>query len=167
MAVIDDLLAELPETLRPRLAAEVGRLREPSRFGLQFERHIPEYLAVPGTRLRKGVRVALRDAPMSDTFVIQRLHGPDASLLREAGGAMIECPREQLVPVKRFGEAVLAALRQVQSVVRAARGRPPGRVASWSPSPQGAAAPRATTATSVSSIVARSSSASNRTAARP
>ena len=130
MAVIDELLAEVPDALRFRLAAEVARLRDPSLFGIQFERHIPEYLAVPGLPLRQGMRVALRGGTMADPHTITNLSGDAATILPEAGGEERTVRVGDLVPIKRFGEPVFpargkCAARGGRAAPRPDRGREP------------------------------------------
>lgn len=118
MAVIDDLLEEVPEaSLRTRLMAEVARLREGATFGIVFERHVPEFLAVPGTPLRLGTRVAVRGGPLTDTLTLVRVGGGTALCRRDFDGAEVSHPLVNLVAVKRFGEPVFPALHHVESVL--------------------------------------------------
>ncbi len=116
MAVIDDLLKDVPEAIRSRLAAEVGRLREPARFGLQFERHVPEYLPIPSARIRPGSRVAAKAGSHAGTMVVQAVQAGMATCVGGADGKSVGLPLGDLTVVKRFGEPVFPALRHVETV---------------------------------------------------
>ena len=60
--VLDQLIGQIEdESLRNRLAREVELLRGSRRFGLVFDRHLPESVRLAEHPIRKGVRVALRD----------------------------------------------------------------------------------------------------------
>ena len=62
MARIDELIGEVPDpTLRRSLAAALGKLRSTRRFGLVFEDHIPETVAIPGLPIEIGSLVQRRD----------------------------------------------------------------------------------------------------------
>ncbi|HSJ36244.1 MAG TPA: hypothetical protein VLB85_14440 [Acidimicrobiia bacterium] len=67
MAKIDDLLEEIGgATLRAELRGAVKELRNSRNFGLVFEEHIPEEVALPGLHVRQGSIVQIRTRP-SDT----------------------------------------------------------------------------------------------------
>lgn len=120
MALIDDLLAEIPTAeLRQRLGREIGRLRDRTSFGLVFERHIPECLPLPGTRIRRGSRVALKDGNLAETFTVVRIDGDQVVARSDELGVEQAIPLEQAVAVKRFGEPVFPALRLAESVENA------------------------------------------------
>src|SRR5688572_32399448 len=59
---LNDLLREL-RTREPALARdlerEVGALADRRAFGLNFERHVPEAVELPGCRVRKGDKVRI------------------------------------------------------------------------------------------------------------
>lgn len=116
---IQELLKEIKdERLRSRLSAAVAELRKTKKFGLVFEEHLPELLPIYSARIRIGARVARRDGRLTETYSVQKIAKSVATLAPEAGGAPQECPVEELVVVKRFGEAIFPALRQVESVLR-------------------------------------------------
>lgn len=60
--LLDVLVAQIDdENLRSRVAREIELLRGSRRFGLVFDRHLPESVRLPGHPVRKGVAVTLRD----------------------------------------------------------------------------------------------------------
>lgn len=63
MAQLEDLVAEVADPeLRDALAAEVAELKKRTKFGLVFERHIPE-IAVLGNAPSKWVTSSCADRP--------------------------------------------------------------------------------------------------------
>lgn len=63
MAEIDELLTQIDdEGLRSQLTASVEGLRRQLRFGLVFEKHMPESIRLYGVAPRPGDTVQLRGA---------------------------------------------------------------------------------------------------------
>ncbi len=117
MALVDDLISEIPDTrLRARLQTEANALRQRGQFGLTFERHSPETLIMPGATLRKGVRVALRDAPTRTSLTLKSIEGGDAVCVADGEQATRRLPISSLVVVKRDGEAVFPSLKPIAAV---------------------------------------------------
>src|SRR5947209_1009071 len=68
-SILDRAIAQIAdEQLRSRIAREVELLRGSRRFGLVFDRHLPEEVRLPAHPIRKGVKVTLRDESTSDTW---------------------------------------------------------------------------------------------------
>ena len=60
MAYIDDLISRVADpALRALLVKEAARLRSRLTFGMVFERHIPERVALSAGRLKVGSRVVV------------------------------------------------------------------------------------------------------------
>lgn len=119
--VLDQLISQIQdEALQARLAREVELLRGSRRFGMVFDRHLPESVRLVDHPIRRGVRVALRDQSSAKTWTVLRF--TDASrqvaVLDGDGG---ERPGSSLVVVREFGEPIYPGL---QSVERIAGGAP-------------------------------------------
>src|SRR5690606_41440086 len=86
MAKIDDLLEEVGDAkLRAELRRAVKELRNSRNFGLVFEEHIPEEVALPGLPVRQGSLVQIRTRPDDTTkYEVGSLNGTTAAL-RPAG----------------------------------------------------------------------------------
>ena len=72
MSRLTDLLAQvdrLDADLAADLSAEVKVLTERRAFGLNFERHQPETVELPGRPVRRGDQVRLRDG--ADAFTMK------------------------------------------------------------------------------------------------
>ena len=114
--VLDQLISRVDdETLRARLAHEVDLLRGSRRFGLVFDRHLPESVRLPDHPIRKGIRVALRDESSTETWVVDRFtdRTRQVAVLSGDGG---ERPLSELVVVREFGEPIYPGLRSVERI---------------------------------------------------
>lgn len=114
--VLDQLISRIDDTtLRERLAREVDLLRGSRRFGLVFDRHLPESVRLPDHPIRKGVRVALRDESSSETWLVVRFtdRAREVAVLSDAGG---ERHVSELIVVREFGEPVYPGLRSVERI---------------------------------------------------
>ncbi|ORM25199.1 DNA methyltransferase [Williamsia sp. 1135] len=117
--VLDQLIGQIQdEALRDRLAREVDLLRGSRRFGLVFDRHLPESIRLVDYPIRKGVRVALRDESSSQTWSVLRFtdRSREVALLDGDGGERLVV---DLVVVREFGEPIYPGL---ESVARIANG---------------------------------------------
>ncbi len=86
MAALDDLVSLVDdETLRGRLRGEVARLRGSRRFGLVFEEHLPEVVAVPGRSLTPGCIAVRDDADPSRRVVVVRKVDDDVATVDLVG----------------------------------------------------------------------------------
>jgi len=115
--LLDVLVAQIDdENLRSRVAREIELLRGSRRFGLVFDRHLPESVRLTEHPVRKGVAVTLRDE--SQPAVAWRVIGfTDTSrkvaVLDSDGG---ERPVNDLVVIREFGEPVYPGLRSVDRI---------------------------------------------------
>ena len=114
--VLDQLVSRVEnDILRARLAQEVDLLRGSRRFGLVFDRHLPESVRLPDHAIRKGVRVALRDESSTETWIVSNFtdRTREFAVLGGTGG---ERHISELVVVREFGEPIYPGLRSVESI---------------------------------------------------
>ncbi len=114
--VLDQLISRVDDaTLRARLAHEVDLLRGSRRFGLVFDRHLPESVRLPDHPIRKGIRVALRDESSVETWVVDRFtdRTREVAVLSGDGG---ERHISELIVVREFGEPIYPGLRSVERI---------------------------------------------------
>lgn len=108
--ILDEAIARIEdEALRQRIAREVELLRGSRRFGLLFDRHLPESVRLAEHPIRKGVRVGLRDESSAETWRVVGFTDTSRqiALLSGEGG---ERPISDLVVVREFGEPVFPGL---------------------------------------------------------
>lgn len=116
--VLDQLVSRVEdETLRARLAHEVDLLRGSRRFGLVFDRHLPESVRLPDHPIRKGIRVALRDESSSETWVVDSFTDRTREIAALSGDGG-ERHTSELIVVREFGEPVYPGLRSVERIER-------------------------------------------------
>ncbi|MEN3225140.1 site-specific DNA-methyltransferase [Mycolicibacterium porcinum] len=114
--VLDQLIGRIQdESLRNRLASEVELLRGSRRFGLVFDRHLPESVRLTDHPIRKGIRVALRDESTAETWTVDRFtdRTREVAVLSGDGG---ERPLADLVVVREFGERIYPGLQSVERI---------------------------------------------------
>lgn len=114
--VLDQLIGRIQdESLRIRLSHEVELLRGSRRFGLVFDRHLPESVRLTDYPIRKGIRVALRDESAAVTWIVERFtdRTREIAVLSGDGG---ERPVSDLVVVREFGEPIYPGLRSVERI---------------------------------------------------
>lgn len=114
--VLDQLISRIDDdALRARLADEVKLLRGSRRFGLVFDRHLPESVRLPDHPIREGVRVTLRDELSAATWLVDRFadRKRDFAILSGDGG---ERHVSELVVVREFGERVYPGLRSIERI---------------------------------------------------
>lgn len=118
MKDLDEALAQVTdEGLRAQLQAGIDTLTRQMRFGLVFERHLPEAVRAYGTPIRVGDAVQLRAETSGIEYVVDAVATDVVTVSDEGGTAHSFSPRE-LVVVKRFGEAAYPALRPLDRMVR-------------------------------------------------
>jgi adenine-specific DNA-methyltransferase len=133
---LTNLLSEL-EKSEPRLAEDIRRevstLSDRRAFGLNFERHTPESVELPGRPIRRGDKVrvlpARGDAPSSvgdELWTVNRVRRSGktkriADLVRPGDGdepERIECDVENLVAVAEFRDPIYPGLVSTGRVER-------------------------------------------------
>jgi adenine-specific DNA-methyltransferase len=117
VAAIDDLIAQIEdEALRDRLRTEVDRLTKEKKFGLVFEEHIPELTPIYRAPIREGIRVARREASLTEVWRVLSVENGQALCLNPATSNQRQMPVDDLVVVRRFGEPIFPALTPVDRV---------------------------------------------------
>lgn len=120
MARLEDLIASVKDAqLRDALQDEVKELKNQTRFGLVYERHLPETLCLGiNGGLQVGDQVRLRKEPENDAMLrVKSIRGAKAAIVDEAGNTS-RVPTVDLLVVKRFGEPIYPTLTPVGSVKR-------------------------------------------------
>jgi adenine-specific DNA-methyltransferase len=115
-SILDEAIARIEdEALRQRIAREVELLRGSRRFGLVFDRHLPESARLAGHPIRKGVKVGLRDESSPDTWRVAGFtdHTRQIAILSGDGG---EVSTAGLIVVREFGEPVFPGLVSVDQL---------------------------------------------------
>lgn len=123
--LLDALVAQVEdETLRSRLSREIELLRGSRRFGLVFDRHLPESVRLPEHPVRKGVRVTLRDEsdPGQAWRVVRFTDSSRKVALLDGDGG--EVPVDELVVIREFGEPVYPGLRSVERIANGSEDTP-------------------------------------------
>lgn len=113
MAHLEDLIADIESpALQATIADEIRQLKKRMRFGLLFERHIPETaLLAPSVGLRAGDEVRLRSEALGGgkRLLVDTVKGRKAKVHDDDGVEEV-VPIEQLMIVKAFGEPVYPTL---------------------------------------------------------
>lgn len=121
MALLEDLINQVSdERLRRDLLAAADKSKSQNRFGLVFEEHIPEEVALPGLPLYVGAHVHRRDQPHFQTvYQVAAIVNGTAKLepVAEEGQAH-EAAAEDLLVLKRFGEPIYPALKSLGTIER-------------------------------------------------
>ena len=112
MAEIDELLTQIEDDgLRSQLTASVEGLRRQLKFGLVFEKHIPESIRLYGVPPRPGDTVQLRAAGAeSEEFRVLRANTRTVTAT-DSSGAQRALPVHDIVVLKKFGEPAYPALK--------------------------------------------------------
>ena len=125
MARLEDKIAEIPDArLRQDIADEVATLKKRTRFGLVFEEHQPEVVPVHGARIKRGERVAKKTGSLTEVWRVLKIVDEQAQCEKEKGKAgksnEVEeyetFPIDQLIVVRRMGEAIYPALTPIDAV---------------------------------------------------
>ena len=127
MAHIDDLVKLVGDsTLRDNLERAVEKLRKTRQFGLVYEEHIPEVIAVPGLQLEIGGLAQVSGQP-GHLYRVVSMSACGAKVLPLVANHLNE-PQEvdtsALTPVLRFGEPIYPSLEHVDALQRGSRDTP-------------------------------------------
>ncbi|MBU0596415.1 site-specific DNA-methyltransferase [Candidatus Bipolaricaulota bacterium] len=120
MAEIDELVGEIPDhDLREAISRAVAKLRSTRSFGLVFEDHIPETVALPGLPIETGSLVQRR-ADYNEGLkyrVVESANGK-ATIKPISGGDQEIVGIDDLLAIRRFGEPIYPGLKHVDSIWR-------------------------------------------------
>lgn len=113
--LLDQLVSQVEDdALRSRIAREIELLRGSRRFGLVFDRHLPESVRLIDHPIRKGVRVGLRNESTQETWPV--LGFTDSTRQVAILGEGIERPVNELIVIREFGEPVYPGLASVERI---------------------------------------------------
>lgn len=88
---LDTLLSKIDDgNLKSALSSEIQSLRDAKKFGLVFERHIPERVRLLNHPITPGVFVTLRKEQGQDRWLVKTVSGDVASLERDDGTELFE-----------------------------------------------------------------------------
>ena len=116
---LDTLLSKIEDgSLKAALASEIQGLRDAKKFGLVFERHIPERVRLLNHPITPGVFVTLRKETSSHRWLVKSVSDQSARLERVDGAELFESEMstQDLVVVRDFGEAIYPGLKSVAKV---------------------------------------------------
>lgn len=121
MSAIDDLIARVQEpSLREQFKREWAEAQKTRKFGLVFDRHLPELVPIPKARPRRDDLVARKGGPLTDLWRVRRVSGGMAHCVRPEGtpgaGDPWDWPLDELVVVRQFGEPIFPALVPIDQV---------------------------------------------------
>lgn len=147
--VLDEALArvrDIDPVLAATLTREVDALRDGRKFGLVFNRHLPESVRLPNHPVKRGVKVALRNpqaaivngrsagraaqAAKDTTWRVTKVEKADTgervAWLAGPDGEIETQPRQvaDLVVIREFGEPVYPGLKSVGRIDRGKKGDP-------------------------------------------
>jgi adenine-specific DNA-methyltransferase len=116
---LEDLIAQVEDVaLRRSLAAAASEAKEARNFGLVFEQHIPETVAVIGLPARRGQRVRLRSQiDTGPDYTVKKATRNALTLAADDGSTLDVSPGDAAV-VKRFGEPIYPTLTPIGEVRR-------------------------------------------------
>lgn len=128
MAKIEELIDEIADVrLRAEIIAEVKHLKTQKKFGLVFEKHLPETVRLPKLPIRVGELVAEQGVAGNELWTVLEVKGSKAKCRRSVD-KFEEQERtfsiKDLVIVKRFGDAIYPALVPVDRVARGGPEKP-------------------------------------------
>jgi adenine-specific DNA-methyltransferase len=126
MARLDDLIAQVPDPrLRREIEAALAEMKRRQRFGLVFEEHVPETMALYGLPVQVGSLVQKRDDTTAKTlYRVTALRESTATVEPTDGGSPETAPVANLLIVKRFGEPIYPALTPLGSIRRGPADKP-------------------------------------------
>ena len=120
MAAIEQYIERIADLeLREQLRLEVERLTKKKRFGLVYENHLPDNVAMPEVTIRRGTKVALRDQPPNDVYEVQSLTDTEAVCIHLSSLEEKTLPLSYLVAVAQRGDVIYPYLKQMDSVQNA------------------------------------------------
>ena len=120
MAAIQDLIAEIKdESLRLQIEREVAKLQKQKKFGLVYEDHRPENVALYEVKVKKGQHVALRNGNVNETWYVNAVRDGMAVCIDEETAEEKEVSVDDLVVVCRFGEPIYPYLKPMDNVCNA------------------------------------------------
>ena len=119
MAEIDDLIKQVNDpALQQRLNAAVQRLVKRKKFGIEFERHLPERTLLYEVPVKRGSTVVQRDKADVLYDVVAVADG-NATCISRTTKEQSDIPVANLVCIAEFGEPIFPYLEPLDSVENA------------------------------------------------
>lgn len=121
MARLEELIERISdEPLRQKIEREIGALKERTRFGLVYERHLPETSLISDADLvQVGALVRpKRDVDKAQTYRVVGLDSGIARLAHDPDQSETTVPASDLFVLKPFGEPVYPTLEPLEAVHR-------------------------------------------------
>lgn len=120
MAVINDLINQVEnQALRERLEEEVRRLTKQKKFGLVFEKHLPECVPLYDVSIEKGTYVAKKNGELHDIYIVAQIQGNVAKCIHKSDNEVKDIKIDEIVPVAEFGEPIYPYLKPMDYVCNA------------------------------------------------
>lgn len=120
MAAINDLIAQIENAeLRARIQAEVDRMNKQKKFGLVFEKHLPECTPLYDIPVKRGALVALKTGKVSEVYRVLKIKGDEAECKKKDADEIATFKVNELVTVAEFGDAIYPYLKPMDSVCNA------------------------------------------------
>ena len=115
MARIDDLLTHVADAkLRRQLATAIGEIRDTRQFGITFESHIPETVALSGMPAKPGSLIIDRKNTAGEPLVVVRAKGESKIIAKNIKtGEEYEINASDVLVQKPFGDAIYPYLKPV------------------------------------------------------
>lgn len=114
---LSTMLSEITDpSLRERIQSEFDEATKNKKFGLVFERHMPEHIALPGVKVRRGLKVMVRGTDTVLTVVKVRAGIATTVLAHPTDDSpqeSVDHPVADLVVAAEFGDPVYPGLTQV------------------------------------------------------
>lgn len=120
MARLEECISEVADaSLRARLLVAAAAATQRTTLGLNFERHIPEYMALPSAQVSPGDMVGLRNGAHAVPWQVSSIEGTEAVCVPLSGdGEPSRRLLRSLVVIKPIGKPVFPCLRHVESVAK-------------------------------------------------
>lgn len=107
MAIIHEIIGQVQdEALRVRLLDEYNRLSKRKKFGLVYERHLPERTLLYDLPVKRGSLVALKNGEIKECFEVRRIENGVATCVNTASGELSQIEVDKLVVAAQFGEPI-------------------------------------------------------------
>jgi adenine-specific DNA-methyltransferase len=124
---LDSLIDRIEDdALRADLIREIRGLRNRKDFGLVFERHLPETVRLYSHPVKVGATVQERADNDGPLWTVRKITKGKATIERREGVETISevMPADDLVVVRRFGDAIYPGLTSLGRIERGGEGRP-------------------------------------------
>ncbi|MDQ0825406.1 adenine-specific DNA-methyltransferase [Arthrobacter sp. B2I5] len=118
MAHLDTLIDRIADSkLRSEIQEQINKLAAKTSFGLVFEEHRPETVALPGFEVSRGGKVAFKDKSRAGIWVVTEIAGNKATLMNQDDRKeRVAATLDELVVIREFGDPIYPGLKSVGRV---------------------------------------------------